>query len=81
MPDEVKTEEVKKEKPWYKKFKLLVGLGTIVLDAATILVSQLVADPATKALVVKMLPLVTATGIALITGHTVTDTAAALRKK
>jgi len=70
-----------KAKPWFRKFKLMVGLGTVALDAATILVSQLVADPGTQALIIKMLPLITATGLSVITGHSITNAAYALKKK
>jgi len=81
MPDETTKVEVSKAKPWWKKFKLMVGIGTIVIDAVTILVSQLVTDPATKAIIIKMVPVVTTMGITLITGHTITDTARELKKK
>lgn len=81
MPDEVKIEETKTEKPWYKKFKVITGIATVVLDTATILVSQYVADPATKATILKMLPIITTVGVAIITGHTITESAVALRKK
>ncbi len=80
MPDEAKTEEVKKGKPWYKKVKLMTGIGTILVDIITVLVSQLVTDPATSAIIMKMLIPVTAVGLSIITTHAATDIAYALKK-
>jgi hypothetical protein len=79
MSDETPKEEVK-NKPWYKKFKVVAGIATVVLDVATILISQFVSDPATSALIMKLMVPVTAVGVSIITGHAITDAASALKK-
>ena len=59
------------EKPWYKRLKLMTALGTVVLMAVTRLAGPEWAEMTWYILIA---------GLAVVTGHTVTDVAAQLKK-
>ena len=68
------------EKKWYQKFKVIVGIATIVLDAVPIVLAIVSVDPGTQAAMMKLATTITVVGVAIISGHSITDAATAIKK-
>ena len=64
------------KKPWYKKFKLMVTLATIIIEIAVAVLGEKLSPE-----YISLMQYIFAISIALITGHTVTDTLTAVKKK
>jgi len=62
------SDEIKKEKPFYKKFKLMVWLGSLLINGLTILLGGKL-SPGVIAIIGNVL----IATIALTTQHTITD--------
>ena len=67
------------EKKWYRKFKVLTGLATILTDLIILICAEIFAKEVSPA-VIQIMGYVFGMGIALITGHTITDSVAASSK-
>ena len=63
------------QKPWYKKFKVLVTLATIIAELIIVLLGEKLTPEYQT-----IMQYVFIFGIALLSGHTITDTANALKK-
>jgi len=61
------------EKPFYKKFKFLVAVGAILLEVLIATVGEKLPP--------ELMQYVLALAIALISGHTITDSVAAIGSK
>ncbi len=73
MPTEVK------DKPFYKKFKVMTALATLLIDAVIFIAASIYGKPLDPG-VLKIITTVTALGISIITGHSMTDAASAIGK-
>lgn len=73
MPTEVK------DKPFYKKFKVMTGLATLLVDAVIFICASIFMKEVSP-VVIQFMTYVLATGIAIITGHSITDAASAIGK-
>ena len=64
-----------KEKPWYKKFKLMTTLATVIIELAIAILGTKLTP-----VYLNLMIYVLAISIALLTGHTVTDVTSILSK-
>ena len=67
------------EKKWYKKFKVLTGMATLIIEAIILIVVQIIGKPISPE-VLTFMKYVFAIGISIISGHALTDTVTAISK-
>ena len=67
------------KKKWYQKFKVMTALATIVLEIIILVVVQIMGKTITPE-IMTIMKMVFGIGVALMTGHTITDSVAAIGK-
>ena len=76
---EATTEDQNQGKPWYRKVKVLIALADAILTIATVVIGEIYNIDNTK-IIILVSSLLTL-GIAVITGHTVTDINAMMKNQ
>ena len=78
MDEQAGTTNTKKK--WYQKFKVVAGLATVILDVVPIVLSITATSAATQAAMMKLATTITVVGVAIISGHSITNAAYAIKK-
>jgi hypothetical protein len=66
-------------KPWYKKFKVLCAIATLAIETIILITAQIMGAPLSPNMLMLM-KYIFAFGIAVITGHTITDALSSINK-